>query len=213
MAKCNFERIGRWFSAICFGVILIASAASAESIDLNNVPKDKADQIRQLATSAQPSETDKAISIASESVNKYVELGTAMGAAIKSTANELGVEPKEFANSPLGYASYFWLAWELWLGQTANTLSNVLIGAIWLFFFISVWSFYFRKICLEKETVYEEIERPILDAAGADTGKFEKVKQKTIRLHDINDGTVAGYRLVFFIVLIIIGIPGLVFIS
>ncbi|MNY21392.1 hypothetical protein D3C86_1549360 [compost metagenome] len=87
---------------------------------------------------------------------------------------------------------------------------------ITLFFF---WSRYFKKICLVESTTTETVDRRIVDASGNyvknDAGEYEteKVTSVIVKGQDIQDGAVAGYRIIMIIALVVGTIPGWVFLA
>jgi hypothetical protein len=211
MVKSKIKRI-RYFTLLtALACMTLVGNAKAEYITLDNIPKEKAEQIRHIVDSTKATPEQRVAQEAQEKTDKYAELGRSLGIAFKATATEMGISPEEFQKSNIGYFSWLWLAWELWLGKTSNTIANVLIGTIWMLFSYGIWFHVFKRICMVESTKYETYVRKYKNDAGVTVE--EDVKATIVKMHDISNGDVAGYRFVFFIIAIIISIPGWIFLS
>lgn len=90
--------------------------------------------------------------ITPDTINEYATLGTAIGKAISTTAQELGIAVNEFSSTPVGKISIGIIAWKL-IGQD---VIQIVVGAIMLIGGIAYWVRFFNKMCLIKEIHYTD---------------------------------------------------------
>ncbi|MNV78590.1 hypothetical protein D3C71_1720860 [compost metagenome] len=111
------------------------------------------------------------------------------------------------------------IAWKLMLGDIVSGAVDIFIGIGWMITLFFFWSRYFKKICLVESTTTETVDRRIVDASGNyvknDAGEYEteKVTSVIVKGQDIQDGAVAGYRIIMIIALVVGTIPGWVFLA
>src|SRR4051812_40589099 len=65
---------------------------------------------------------------APEKVKEWVDIGTAIGSGLASSAKELGIAANEFANTPVGKFTVFMIAWHF-IGQD---FVSIAFGFAWL---------------------------------------------------------------------------------
>lgn len=90
--------------------------------------------------------------ITPDTINEYTTLGTAIGKAISTTAQELGIAVNEFSTTPVGKISIGIIAWKL-IGED---LMQIVVGGIVLIVGVVYWIRLFNKMCLIREIHYTD---------------------------------------------------------
>jgi len=202
----------------------IASAQQAQTtINTDGLPADKVKQIQQIVDSAKQTSTNLSdiaskVKFDKDTVQGYADMGKAIGTGIANAAKELGVAANEFAGTLPGKVALFLLVYNLGGAEIAGRIADVGIGILWFTVLLTFWSKYFRKICLAETTTTETTKRFVRnednsikkDPQGNDI--YDEVTTTITKGLPIDDGAVAGTRLIMVLILAFASLPGLFFI-
>ena len=109
-----------------------------------------------------------------EQVNQWVDVGKNIGMAITSVAKELGVAVDSFMNTTTGKITMGLIIYKV----IGRDLIHIMVGISLLITLLSLWVYFFRKLCVIKSIT---IEYP--------TEKFKKIKRVEHYRADEVDGT------------------------
>lgn len=218
------------FRAVLVAAFMALAAVSAPSlasaqeqkasvVDTTGLSAEKLKQIQDIVDSGKSATQTLTEAVSPEALNNYAEIGKAIGSSVAEAAKAIGVAAKDFSDTWVGKVAIFMIAWKLMLGDIVSGAVDIIIGGGWMIVLFIFWSRYFKKICLVESTTTETVDRRIVDAAGNyvknDAGEYEteKVTSVIVKGQDIQDGAVAGYRIIMIIALIIGTIPGWIFLA
>lgn len=196
-----------------------AQEQKASVVDTTGLSAEKLKQIQDIVESGKSTTQTIAEAVSPEALGSYAEIGKAIGSSVAEAAKAIGVAAKDFSDTWVGKVAIFMIAWKLMLGDIVSGAVDILIGGVWMVALFAFWSRYFKKICLVDTTITETVDRRITDASGNyvknDAGEYEteKVTTVVVKGQDIQDGSVAGYRIIMIIALVIGTIPGWIFLS
>lgn len=109
---------------------------------------------------------------------QWVDIGTAIGSGLASTAKELGVAANDFANTPVGKISMLLIVWHFFGSEAVH----ILFGAFWLLIMLPTWLWVYRRTWfITTITTYESGKGP--------DGKKKVVEKSTVSDSDVGDGT------------------------
>lgn len=189
---------------ISFGYMHSASAGTLNSNDVQSAgfsdltDADKALVIKEVADKVAASKLKTAqggLPTATESVEsaqKWVDIASGMGRGIVTLVKELGVTVNEFLKTPAGLMTIGLLAFHV----MGKAIIHVAAGVVMPFVIIPLWIWSYRRICLHAEVTVER------------TGLFKY--KKTFKAHDSDDGGIAVYRAVHWVMFALFGIVEMV---
>jgi len=205
MSYKYFTRIGLALALVL--TTFVGTAFADNSIDISTLTPEKLQQIQKIIAEPSTADTVKAVAdaVTPERVSSYAELGKAVGQGLAATAKELGIAANTFSQTGIGKVALFLIVWKLALGNIVSGFLTTLLGVSWLIVVFTIWTRYFRHMCLIEAT--EVIE----------TTKYEGDKAipvKTTRVHNYepDNEAVNVTRFLMFIALAIACIPGFILI-
>ena len=111
-------------------------------------------------------------------VKEWVDIGTAIGSGLASSAKELGVASNDFIKTPVGKLTATVIIWHF-LG---STVVHLVAGTLWLTIVGSVWYFLYRRTAFRLvNTEYETGKGP--------NGTKRIIVREPIRLTEGQNGT------------------------
>lgn len=205
MSYKYFTRLGLALALVL--TAFVGTAFADNSIDISTLTPEKLQQIQKIIAEPSTADTVKAVAdaVTPERVSSYAELGKAVGQGLAATAKELGIAANTFSQTGIGKVALFLIVWKLALGNIVSGFLTTLLGVSWLIVVFTIWTRYFRHMCLIEAT--EVIE----------TTKYEGDKAipvKTTRVHNYepDNEAVNVTRFLMFIALAIACIPGFILI-
>ena len=129
-----------------------------------------------------------------QKVSQYVEIGKGIGQGLGSAAREMNIAVNDFAKTPVGQVTMALIVYKV----VGSKLIGVLGSIIWFGIMLPLWVVFFNKTCYPKDVriTYDK-------ETGKKTGK-------TVTVPSADDGNIAGYRMIFLLVLAVICISGFV---
>lgn len=175
--------------ALLSSLFLFASASARQvtiEVDGELTEKAKAElQVIAAEKVANPAQST------AQSVKEWVDIGSAVGVGLASTAKELGVAANDFANTPVGKFTVFLIAWN-YMGQD---FLRIAFGFVWLTTLIPTWIWLYRRASFDTAVSYFE--------KGEGPGGARKIIEKT--RNAIGEGT-GTMLVVSSIVIVLVGV-------
>lgn len=129
-----------------------------------------------------------------QNVKQWVDVGTAIGAGLASTARELGIAANDFVKTPVGKLTAGIIIWHF----MGSSLVHIVFGLLWLIALIPVWIVLYRRISATVSvTTYDDGKGPC------------GIKRQVIREpHKLTEGQSFGF-VIFGIAILVIGVSTL----
>ena len=124
----------------------------------------KAEIIKQVADKAGNAPS---VSVTTESVERWVAIGSNLGKGLAATAKELGIAVNEFADTPIGKLATLLIVWHLMGGVIVHIFGGLLIWAVG---FPMLWKII--KRLAPDDVTYSATEKNIFGNA-----KIEKIEK------------------------------------
>lgn len=120
-------------------------------------------QAERMKSTASASPTDLA-----KDAKEWVNVGTAIGQALGSSAKELNVAVNDFAQSPVGQITTVLIVWKV----IGNDLMHFILGPLFILTMLPTWWFIWRKVYLIESITYATKDTPkkIVFRSTADLG-------------------------------------------
>lgn len=150
-----------------------------------------AEQMKEEATRA-----EKTSQLSPEKVNEWVELGKNIALAFTTVAKELGVAADQFLNSTTGKVTLVLILWKV----AGQDILGFTIGVMFLFTFVPLWIYFFRRLCLMKSKTTEPVEGQ----------RRPKCTVQYFTKADIDDNIIATRWVMLFVLVAIVGVGLLV---
>ena len=113
-------------------------------------------------------------------VNEWVQVGENIGTAIVAVAGKVGVAGDKFMESNTGKIVIGLIVFKMMGG----TIIHITIGMICLIIFLSLWTYFFKKVCVYKKITIEPVSGSIF-------------KKKTYEM--VNPDQVESERIIFWL--------------
>lgn len=125
-------------------------------------------------------------------VKEWVDIGTAIGSGLASTAKELGIAANDFVKTPVGKLTAAIIVWHFMGGS----IVHIAFGTTWLLVVGSLWVFLYRRASVRvTKTEYE---------AGKSPNGIKRVTVRdAVKLTDGQNGTFIVGSLIIVVVGII----------
>jgi len=179
--------------ALCFFATPVLADLDTSGLTAQQVADLKAEIAQTQADNAKRPVDAKPV-LSPDNISEYAKLGRDIGSGLASTAREIGVATNEFAQTPVGHLAMMLIVYKL----IGRDLVHYVGGIIWFAITIPIWIIFFRRMYLYKsvEVKYDPT-----------TGKRASVIRTPL---DTSDGSVAGGRVVMFIVFVILCTVGFI---
>ncbi len=142
----NFNE-GDKMKRLILALILMFSvfAVNAETVVVNGLTPEQIAQV-QLTVAQQKAANDKGssnvvASVTPDSVQKWADLGKAVGVGLVATAKELGMAANDLLKTDVGKIAMALIIWNI----AGKSLVGVIFGFTWLLLVIPTWVVMFRK--------------------------------------------------------------------
>lgn len=171
--------------------VAVSQYAYADQLEVSSKLSDE--QKAQLALTAAQLAHEHDTSSAT-AVKQWVDIGTAIGSGLASSAKELGIAANEFANTPVGKFTIVIIAWHF----MGSEVVHIGFGLLWLITLLPVWVYLYRRTWFT--TKIETFET----GKGPD-GKTKVVTKTVNSDRDVSD-SVSGLLWVSLIVILAVGV-------
>jgi len=151
----HFTKIILIMAAMLMSNMSFAGIDTDDLGDFNKLsPTQKAEIVAQIAKASEQNTKYgiNKIPDTPEQLQKWAEVGSAVGKGLVATARELGVEVNEFAKTGVGKLAIVLLVWNV-LG---SDIIHIVGGIMWFLIALPMWMYYFRKLCVVKSIEYNE---------------------------------------------------------
>jgi hypothetical protein len=180
-------------AALAIAALAMPAAAMAQAtVNTEGLSEQQVLELQQAAATARANGSTPEATAAK--VSQYVEIGKGVGQGLGTAAKELNIAVNDFAKSPVGQVTMALIIYKV----VGAKLIGVLGSIIWFSIMLPLWTVYFTKTCYANK-----VEITYDPATGKRTGK-------KVTPPDPDDGAIAGYRLMFLVVLAVISVSGFV---
>lgn len=178
--------------------LFISSPVLADQFTIT-VPADLTDRQKAeiQAIAAQKAAEGPRPGTTTETVKEWVDIGTAIGSGLASSAKQLGIAANDFAQTPVGQFTVFLIGWHF----VGEDFIGILFGFVWLVFTIPAWIWMYRR--LRYQTIITHY------AKGEGPGGATKVIDRKLN-HNATDTECVLYWFTL-IGIVVIGVSPIVF--
>lgn len=127
-------------------------------------------------------------------VKEWVDVGTAIGSGLASSAKELGVAANDFANTRVGKFTMLLIAWHFVGAQFVH----IAFGLVWLLILIPVWLYLYRR-------TWNNTTITTFESGKGPDGAKRIVDKRTRHENEVGDGT-AFMLWVSFMLILLVGV-------
>lgn len=138
-------------------LFLVCSSVQAEvRVDTNGLTEAQKATIVQQVEKLKEEATvaERASQFSPDKVNEWAELGKNIALAFTTVAKELGVAADQFLASTTGKITLVLIIWKV----AGQDILGFTVGVVFLFAFVPLWIYFFRRLCLMKSVIAEPVE-------------------------------------------------------
>lgn len=169
----------RNFIAVALLALMSFGAMAQNSVKVDGLTEE---QVLQLQLEAAKLRDSRSTEITAEKISEYTLVGEQVAQAIIAVAKELGKTVDDVLHTTIGKLVVVLVIWKV----AGEDIMGFLVAGLWCVTMIPLWTYYFRKFCVNYEYEYH--------ANG-------KVASK--RRHDASDNAVAIFIIAALIIVVV----------